>query len=68
LVGYVVDMEKAQIADFLIAELKKDGWRVGSDMDMGASIIYVLDGPKPGGGTITLNLEKGRIRVLVSLG
>jgi hypothetical protein len=68
LVSYVTEMPKEKIEAFLAAELKKEGWRIASNMEAGPSIIYLLEGPDPVGGSITLTRENGRIRILVSLG
>lgn len=68
LVGFTTDLSKDKIEAFLTAELRKDGWRIASNMEAGPSIVYVLEGPKPEGGSITLTFEKRRIRILLSLG
>lgn len=68
LVGFTTDWPKDKIEAFLTAELKKEGWRVASNMEAGPSIIYILEGSDPDGGSITLTFEKPRIRILLSLG
>ena len=68
LVGFTTDWTKDRIEAFLTAELKKEGWRVASNMEAGPSIIYILEGSDPDGGSITLTFEKPRIRILLSLG
>jgi hypothetical protein len=68
LVSFTSDMSKDKLMAFLTAELKKEGWHISGTTDLGTSIIYNLEGPKPDGGSITLSYEKPRIRILISLG
>lgn len=67
MIGFTTGMKKAEIASFLETELKKDGWRITSNMDVGTGVLYLLTGTKHGDGLIALTRENGRIRILVSL-
>ncbi|MBV9990783.1 MAG: hypothetical protein JOZ72_05765 [Alphaproteobacteria bacterium] len=68
LVGFTTDWPREKVEAFLKAELKKEGWHIAITTELPGGAIYNLEGSDPDGGSITLSIEKPRIRILLSLG